>query len=73
MKNMRKLKRIPDRGILGGVCAGLAYYLGIPVWVVRVVWAVVILWLGFGILLYPIFWIFMPKESAPEDFNERTG
>ena len=32
-----RLYRDPRRGALGGVCSGLADYLGVEVWVVRLV------------------------------------
>ena len=33
----KHLYRDPQRGALGGVCAGLADYLGVEIWVVRLV------------------------------------
>lgn len=32
----KKLYRIPERGVVKGVCAGLAEYMGVPVALVRV-------------------------------------
>ncbi|BDH45697.1 phage shock protein C [Salmonella enterica subsp. enterica serovar Choleraesuis] len=42
----RKLWRIPQRGMVKGVCAGLADYLGVPVKLVRLI---VILSMVFGL------------------------
>lgn len=47
----RKLWRIPQRGILKGVCAGIAQYLGVPVKLVRLI---VILSLIFGLFFLTI-------------------
>ena len=47
--------------MIGGVCAGLADYLGLDPTIVRVVWVLLVLFAGFGILLYLILWIVMPK------------
>jgi phage shock protein PspC (stress-responsive transcriptional regulator) len=69
-----KLRKVKDRGWLGGVCAGIGYWLGIPTWLVRVVWAFLGLVYGLGVLLYVLLWIFMPKwEEVPDDYAERAG
>lgn len=73
MKKDKKLKRIPEKGWLGGVCAGCAYYFEIPVWAVRLAWTFfVFAGMGMGLLLYILFWIFMPKMSAPNDYDNAT-
>src|ERR1700757_48781 len=45
---------------LGGVCAGLAEYFDMDVTLVRVLWLLVVLCGGTGILLYIILWILVP-------------
>lgn len=71
METKRKLKRVKEHAVIGGVCAGFAYWLGIPLWVVRLVWAFLALGMGWGLLLYILFWIFMPEwEKTPADFKE---
>lgn len=47
------------RGI-GGVCAGLAAHLGLPVAVVRLVMAALVLLGGFGAVLYVWLWVTVP-------------
>jgi phage shock protein PspC (stress-responsive transcriptional regulator) len=70
----RKLKRVPGRGWAGGVCAGIAYWLGIPVWLVRLIWVWAIIFYGTGLILYILLWIFMPEwEKTPDDFDQITG
>ncbi len=32
-----KLYRIPDESVINGVCAGIAHYLGLPIFIIRVV------------------------------------
>jgi len=61
----KKLLRSNNR-IIAGVCAGLAEYLGWEITLVRVLYLVIsILSAGFpGILVYLIFWIVMPKQTA---------
>ncbi|KKQ21797.1 MAG: Phage shock protein C [Candidatus Wolfebacteria bacterium GW2011_GWC1_37_10] len=67
------MRRIPAKGWLGGVCAGFAYYFSVPVWAVRLAWTLAIFaGMGFGLLFYILFWIFMPKIEAPSDYSEAT-
>jgi phage shock protein PspC (stress-responsive transcriptional regulator) len=47
---------------IAGVCAGFAEYFDLDVTVVRVVWLIVALFGGGGILAYIIAWIVMPEE-----------
>ncbi len=47
----RKLWRIPQRGMLKGVCAGLAQYFDVPVKLVRLI---VILSMFFGLFFFTI-------------------
>lgn len=59
-----KLHRITSEGMLGGVCAGLAYYLGIPVLLVRLVFVILVFVPGIGILLYLLLWFLLPNENS---------
>ena len=69
-----KLRRVTGKRWLGGVCAGVGYWLGVPTWMVRLIWAVLLLAYGFGGLMYILFWIFMPAWPAvPADYEERAG
>lgn len=54
----------PRRGrMLAGVAAGMAYRFGLPVWLVRLGWLLLLLPGGLpGILPYAILWIVMPSE-----------
>jgi len=50
---------------LGGVCAGLADYFDMDPTLVRVLWLLVVLCGGTGILLYIILWIALPLAPPP--------
>lgn len=67
-------RRVPRRGLLGGVVAGLAYRNGWPLSRSRAVACG--LWFlsaGLGALHYVALWRFLPAEDAvPSDFDERT-
>lgn len=70
----RKLRKVPERKWIAGVAAGVGYWLGVPTWVVRLVWAFSITFFGAGVLLYILFWIFMPKwEETPLDYDVVAG
>ena len=62
MEEKKRLTRSDDK-MIGGVCAGLAEYLDIDTSIVRIVWVLMVLFAGFGILLYVILWLIMPKQQ----------
>jgi len=59
-----------DRAWVGGVCAGLADHLGVPVVVLRVAFAVLAAWRLSGVVAYLILWLFLPRE---QDVREAPG
>jgi len=63
----KRLYRSRQHKMLGGVCGGIAEYLGADPTIVRVAWIVLSLFpLIPGILVYIIAWIIIPKEPAVE-------
>ncbi|HSZ14792.1 MAG TPA: PspC domain-containing protein [Solirubrobacteraceae bacterium] len=60
------LRRRPDRGLLGGVCAGLAEYFEVPVAVVRVVMVVLVAFGGVAIAVYALAWTLVPVAPGSE-------
>lgn len=59
---MSRLTRSKGNAIIGGVCAGLANYFGWDATLMRVVWILLFLFAGTGLLLYIILWIIMPAN-----------
>ncbi len=59
------LRRSKKLRLIGGVCGGLAVWLGWDVTLVRVLYVIVSIFsVGFpGILAYIILWIIMPEEG----------
>ena len=59
------LRRSKKHRLIGGICGGLAEWLGWDVTLVRVLYIIVsIVSVGFpGILAYIILWIIMPEEG----------
>lgn len=47
---------------LGGVCGGIGRATGVESWVWRLIFAVLFLCGGAGLLLYLLLWIFVPSE-----------
>ena len=61
--NMRKLYRSRKDAMVAGVCGGLAEYIGIDSAIVRLVFAVLIMAGGIGVLAYFLAWIIIPEGS----------
>ena len=69
----RPFKRVKKAAWLGGVCAGLAYAIGAPTWVIRGLWLLLFLGAGLGGLIYLILWLVVPQCPAePLDFEAVT-
>lgn len=59
------LVRSSDRGILGGVCAGIGRRLGLTPWIARTLFVVLLMVLpGSQLLIYPVLWFLMPSEDS---------
>lgn len=60
---MKKIYKVEEDKKLCGVCGGIAEYFGIDPTVVRVIWALCVIFAGFGLLAYIICAILFPKKS----------
>ncbi len=60
--NGKKLYKSKTDKKICGVCGGLAEFLGIDVTVVRIIWVLVILFAGFGLLAYIICAFIIPEK-----------
>jgi signal transduction histidine kinase len=67
------LRRRPERGILGGVCAGVALYAGVDVLLVRLVMAMVVVAGGVGVAIYALAWALIPLAPESEGATHRPG
>jgi phage shock protein PspC (stress-responsive transcriptional regulator) len=59
----RRLIRRRSEKRIAGVAAGVANYFGWNITAVRVVWLLLLLFAGTGLLLYIILWAVMPLED----------
>ena len=61
---MTRLGRSQYDRWFGGVCGGLAASTDVPAWAWRVLFVLLALLHGLGLLLYVLLWIFMPLAAA---------
>jgi phage shock protein C len=61
--NDKKLMRSQSDKMIAGVCGGLAHYLGVDSTIVRLIFAVLLIFGGGGGILYLILWLVMPQSS----------
>lgn len=63
--SLNTLRRTLDDRWIGGVCGGLARLLDVESWIVRLLFALAVLFGGFGFIPYILLWIFVPAEDVP--------
>lgn len=68
----RKLYRQHSVKILGGVCAGLARYVGMPLWLMRSIWILFSLLFCIGAVIYFILWAAIPAYPRTEAPVQKT-
>ena len=68
-----RMYRDPDERIIGGVCSGMAAYWRIDPWIVRVIFIVLSLPGGLGILIYLVLWIVLPEARTTAQKIEMKG
>ena len=62
----KKLYKINEGKMIDGVCGGVAEYLGIEATIVRIIWAIISVCWGVGLVAYLICDILMPRK--PENY-----
>jgi phage shock protein C len=63
MEEPRKLYRSRDQRMLAGVCGGLAEYFNVDVTVIRVLFLVLSVFGGTGLVIYVVMWLIVPDVS----------
>lgn len=61
----KKLLRSSTDKKIAGVCAGLAEYFDLDVTLLRLVWVLLVLFGGTGLLAYVVAWIVIPLAPGP--------
>ena len=59
----KKLTRATDDVMIAGVAAGIGHYLNIDPIIVRLIFVLMALAGGHGLLIYFILWILMPQDT----------
>jgi phage shock protein PspC (stress-responsive transcriptional regulator) len=67
-----RMYRDPDHRVIGGVCAGIAAYWDIELWLVRVVFFILAM-MGVGFLIYLILYIVLPEAKTTTEKIEMKG
>jgi len=67
----RRLYRSDNEKILGGVCGGLANYMGIDPAIMRIIFVLITFGWGAGFLLYIILWVVLPTKTLPPAARKR--
>jgi phage shock protein PspC (stress-responsive transcriptional regulator) len=68
----RRIYRDPDDRMIGGVCGGLAAYLGLDPVIVRILFILFLIF-GIGLLVYIILWIVVPEAKTTAQKLEMRG
>ncbi len=74
LKTGKRLYRDPDDKVVGGVCSGLASYLGIQdaVWI-RIGFVILTLLGGSSVVIYAVLWAIVPEAKTVSDRLEMMG
>src|SRR5215212_2183099 len=63
-EDMRRIRRDPEAGMIGGVCAGIAGRAGIDPIIIRLAFVAAALFSGAGLVAYALAWIFIPARQG---------
>jgi phage shock protein PspC (stress-responsive transcriptional regulator) len=71
-RGYHRMYRDPDHRVIGGVCAGMAAYWDMEIWLVRVIF-LILAFMGVGILIYLILYIVLPEAKTTTEKIEMKG
>jgi phage shock protein PspC (stress-responsive transcriptional regulator) len=69
---LHALRRSRTDSWLGGVCGGLAPAIGVPSWLVRLVFGLLVVCGGTGLLLYVLLWILLPRDEGAIELGQAS-
>ncbi|WP_369753255.1 PspC domain-containing protein [Flavobacterium sp. WC2409] len=72
-RRVKKLYRDKEKGMIGGVAAGLSHYFGIDTVWIRILLIISVWGFGTGVLAYIILWIVTPEAVTTSEKLEMTG
>lgn len=62
METTKRLYRDSQNRLIGGVCSGLGDYFNVDFSIIRIIWLLLFLFGGIGLLAYIIAWIVVPEK-----------
>ena len=62
----KKMYRLRDDRIVAGVCSGLGEYFGVDSTLIRLIFVILTIWGGIGIILYIVCWVLLPEKNMPK-------
>jgi phage shock protein PspC (stress-responsive transcriptional regulator) len=68
-----RMYRDTDHRVIGGVCAGMGAYWDMEVWIIRVIFVVLTMMGGLGLLVYLILYIVIPEAKTTAQKIEMKG
>jgi phage shock protein PspC (stress-responsive transcriptional regulator) len=68
-----RMYRDPDHRVIGGVCAGMGAYWNIEPWIVRIIFFVLAMMGGLGVVVYLILYIVLPEAKTTAQKIEMKG
>ncbi|MEE9360978.1 MAG: PspC domain-containing protein [Cellulophaga sp.] len=69
----KKLYRDINAKYIGGVCSGLEHYLGFDSLWIRIIFILLTVFSGFGILIYILLWILVPEAATTSQQLDMRG
>ncbi|WP_420323000.1 PspC domain-containing protein [Flagellimonas sp.] len=72
-RKSKKLYRDMDQKYIGGVCAGLEHYLGLDALWIRLIFILLAVFTGFGLIAYILLWILVPEAATTSQKLDMSG
>ncbi len=70
---VKKLYRDTETKYIGGVCSGLEYYLGLDALWIRLIFILLAVFTGFGLIAYILLWILVPEAATTSQKLDMRG
>ena len=70
---VKKLYRDTEQKYIGGVCSGLEYYLGFDALWIRLIFILLAVFTGFGLIAYILLWILVPEAGTTSQKLDMRG
>ncbi|MGW9686737.1 PspC domain-containing protein [Flagellimonas sp. 2504JD1-5] len=72
-RKSKKLYRDMDQKYIGGVCSGLEHYLGLDALWIRLIFILLAVFTGFGLIAYILLWILVPEAATTSQKLDMSG